>query len=780
MSDAPTAYIDIRARTARFKGALRGVRQALQATKVQMQAVSNMAKKMFLAAAAVAGVAGYSFIAFEKRMARVKALTGATADEFKRLQESARALGKATVFSANEAAEAMAAFALQGFKTNEIISAMRPTLDLAAAGQLDMAQASAITAGIMRGMKLDVSELSHVVDVLAKAATSSATDIPQLGEAMRMLGPIAQSAGVSLEEAIAIIRAFSDVMIRGGQAGTALRNILLRLQGGTREVAKGLETLGITIADSTGKLKPMADLIDEFNAKLSRMTDVQRSATIMQIAGMRAAAGFTEILSLGGDRIRQYTKELQDSGGTAKRIADIQLATLAGKFKLITSAATELGIKLGEKFAPVLEVITSRITTLIGIIDKWAEGMTLNIADKVGQVIDKIIRWIAENKKLIVEIGKWTAVFGAAAIAVNILLGALIKVVAAAVAIGSHPVLAAIGALAAGIGVAELAALRLRAALRASSEESKRFAEAQSKLKAAQTAAALATTPEEKTKALRTAAIEAAKLIEMEKARIATEERMIAKEKESMAHKYATPEWIAEAKERVASAEALRDSAARRLKHWQAVERRIETALEASTLAETTKATQDATDAERKHTDAIKDGYVSAKDIQKAEEKLYQTRKKQRAQELEALYAEMDLLNQIALITGEATQAEVWKEELNRQELTNEQVERRVGLMKELAALREKEESRKKSEAEKSRAQYVSLTGLHRAIQLAAVGGKGGAAAHAANTATATKGTETNTAIVKRNTGESKTILQRILDEIVMVKEQLPLVGAFG
>src|SRR5690606_12326139 len=132
-------------------------------------------------------------------------------------------------FSASQAADAMGNFAQAGFKVNEIMGAIGPTLDLAAAGQLDMATASDITAKVMRGMGIEATELTGVVDVLAKAFSTSNTDLQMLGEAMKYVGPVAKSSGKDLNEVVASLQVLSDAGLQASLAGTSLRGIISRL-----------------------------------------------------------------------------------------------------------------------------------------------------------------------------------------------------------------------------------------------------------------------------------------------------------------------------------------------------------------------------------------------------------------------------------------------------------------------------------------------------------------------------------------------------------------------
>lgn len=378
------AIIDLVARDKRFQPVMNRVLTTMRGVQARMEAVAATARKMLLVGTGLATGVIAVFGLFEKRMARVQALTQATAEEFAALSTEARRLGSATVFSASQAAQAMGAFAQQGFKANEIIKSMNATLALAAAGQLDMGQAAAITAGIMKSMKLPVEELTRVADVLAFTFTNSATDMIQLGEAMKSVGPVAAKAGFSLEEVTATIRAFSDVMIQGSAAGLALRNIILRLASQPSEVKKALSQLNVTIADSTGRMKPLARIIDEVSASMQNMSEVQQGAITTQLAGMRAAAAFTELLQLGGDTIREYTEENERAGGTVGRIAKQQMNNIIDKFKLLTSAVQEATIKIGEQFSPHVEALSGIVTELVGRfneLDKTTIGIGIVLAE---------------------------------------------------------------------------------------------------------------------------------------------------------------------------------------------------------------------------------------------------------------------------------------------------------------------------------------------------------------------------------------------------------------
>lgn len=147
---------------------------------------------------------------FEASMSRVSAITGATTEQFEALEKQAMELGATTVFSASQAAEGMSFLAMAGFDTNEILAAMPGVLNLAAAGQMDLARASDIASNILTGFQLSAEESGRVVDVMAKAMTTANTNIEQLGYAMKYVAPVAASVGLSIEETAAAVGKLSD------------------------------------------------------------------------------------------------------------------------------------------------------------------------------------------------------------------------------------------------------------------------------------------------------------------------------------------------------------------------------------------------------------------------------------------------------------------------------------------------------------------------------------------------------------------------------------------
>ncbi|WP_025336444.1 phage tail tape measure protein [Paenibacillus sabinae] len=302
---------------------------------------------------------------FEQAMAKVKAITQATGAEFERLREQAIQLGASTVFSASQAADAQALLAQAGFKTNDVMTALPGVLSLAAAGQMDLATTAGIASSVLNGFRLETEETGRVVDVLAKASIDSNADISDLGLSMKYVAPVAANMGLSIEEASAAVEALSNAGIRGEQAGTSLRAILLQLASPSEEAAFYMDKLGVSIQDSAGNVLPFAQIIGQMQGAFSRLTQAQQADVAATLVGQEAASGFLTLISNGQSTLESYTASLQNAGGTAEQVAGTQMDTLKGAANEMQSALESAGITVGDKFAPAVRLVVEQITGLI-------------------------------------------------------------------------------------------------------------------------------------------------------------------------------------------------------------------------------------------------------------------------------------------------------------------------------------------------------------------------------------------------------------------------------
>ncbi|MFE7462248.1 phage tail tape measure protein [Nocardiopsis terrae] len=302
---------------------------------------------------------------FEQQMNRVRAVTGATGSEFTDLTTLAQELGASTQYSASEAADAMGFLAMAGFETDTIMTALPGTLDLAAAGAIDLAEAADIASNILTGYGFQAEELGRVNDVLSKTFTSSNVNMTQLGYSFKYIAPIANSAGLQFEEVAAAVGLLGNAGIQGEQAGTTLRGAISRLIQPTGAVKELLDDLGVSVQDSSGQMRDLTDIFGQLEAAGATTSDM------VKIFGVEAGPGMMALLDQGVGTLEDFTAELENAGGTAQSIADIQMEGLNGALKEMKSAFE--GLLLAVADSGMLETVTGRVESLITVIQDLTE-----------------------------------------------------------------------------------------------------------------------------------------------------------------------------------------------------------------------------------------------------------------------------------------------------------------------------------------------------------------------------------------------------------------------
>ena len=384
---AARAYVELFADDSKLVRGLRRAQAKLNAFGKSVQHFGRQLLTIGTLAAVPLALSAQTFAQFESQMARVKALSGATGDQFARLETEAKRLGATTVFSASQAAEAMSYFALAGFDVDQILTAIGPTLDLAAAGQIEIAEAADIAAKIMAGMGIAAEDLGGAVDVMAKAMTTANTDLSMLGEAFKYVGPIAKSAGISLEEITAAIQLLSNAGVQGEMAGTTLRGMLLSLTSPSAEASKELQRLGVRVTDEAGNVRSLADILADLEGALSGVGSGEKLRVLGTIFPARQAAGAAELVAQGAEKLRAATAALGDASGTASQIAGTQLDTLKGDVTILLSALEGVAIAVGEAFGTELRTAVRGVTSFLSALGVWIGENKQVVLTTVGIVV---------------------------------------------------------------------------------------------------------------------------------------------------------------------------------------------------------------------------------------------------------------------------------------------------------------------------------------------------------------------------------------------------------
>jgi TP901 family phage tail tape measure protein len=292
-------------------------------------------------AVATAGLVVREISNFTQALSNARAMTNATAADMARLDKVTRDLGASTAFSATQVADAAAMLGQAGFSVDQIAKTLPATLDLAAAATIGMAQAADITAGAMAGFGIAAENSSQVADILAAVATGAKTDITGLGEAMKMVGPVAKSVGWTLGETTAILGVLANKNIEGSMAGTALKSVISSLVNPTKAATASINSLGLSVDD----IRPgMVDSVEIFKRLAAANLD---TTTAFQIFGERGAVGVLAVTDALKD-LDKMTGVVSKADGAARRMAEIKLDNLAGDFEQLTGALSELALKVGD------------------------------------------------------------------------------------------------------------------------------------------------------------------------------------------------------------------------------------------------------------------------------------------------------------------------------------------------------------------------------------------------------------------------------------------------
>ena len=335
---------------------------------------------------------------FDKAMSQVAATMGTTVDEIAELRDFALEMGKTTVFSATESADALNYMALAGYDAETSMGMLPTVLNLAASGNIDLARASDMVTDAQSALGLSIGQTEDMVDQWAKTASKSNTSVEQLGEAILTIGSTATMMAGGTDRLSTVLGILADNGIKGSEAGTHLRNMLLKLSAPTSEGAKAMEELGLEVFDSSGQMRDMQDIITDLGSALEGMSDEKKIQYISEIFNARDIGAVNALLQTSTDRWNELGGAIWDSAGAAEQMANTQLDNLAGDVTLLKSAWEGLQIEIADKLMPAARQLIQFVTKLIENFDTvgpivagvaTAFGV-LAVAINIGSIIRKV------------------------------------------------------------------------------------------------------------------------------------------------------------------------------------------------------------------------------------------------------------------------------------------------------------------------------------------------------------------------------------------------------
>jgi TP901 family phage tail tape measure protein len=461
------------------------------------------AKATGYAVVAALGYSAKAFIDFDAEMTESIAIMGNVSDAMRdKLEKGARDVAATTTFSAKKAAEAYFFLASSGLNATEALAAMPAVAKFAQAGMFDLATATEYLVDAQAALGLSVKNdaiknmenMVRVSDVLVKANILSNATVEQLADSLtNKAGGALRIVGKDIEEGTAVLAAFAKTGLKGQAAGTALYIILRDLQTAAIKNGDEFKKFGISVYDSTGNMRNMADIIGDLEGAFEGMSDKEKRATLRMLGFQdRSIASLQTLIGLSGE-IRNYEKELRNAGGTTETIAKKQLESFKNQLILIWHRTQNLAILLGSWLVPklfeagaavhdladkVVALLRGPFGTMGDIIHKirdafgslagpygvagfavilddlvGGEGRYIGFFTNVGDVIMDVFNFIKRNWEPIKVV--FLGLFGGAAVSILIAWAAALAgpVVGAVVLLGSilaSPI-ALLGALAAGL-----------------------------------------------------------------------------------------------------------------------------------------------------------------------------------------------------------------------------------------------------------------------------------------------------------------------------------------
>ena len=365
------------------------------------KAMDKVSGAMFGATAQMAGMAGIGFgifdavkgyADFEEEMSAVKAISGATGDEFNQLKEKAIQMGADTKYSALESAQAFRYMGMAGWKTGEMIDGIAGIMNLAAASGEDLAMTADIVTDSLSAFGLQAKDSSMFADVLSAAATSSNTNVALMGQTFKYAAPVAGALGYSVQDVAIAVGLMANQGIKGSESGTALRSMMTRMVKPTKESAAAMQTLGLNIVDANGKMRPFRDIMKDIRTGMSKLTPESKASVAAMLAGQEAMSGLLALVNSSDADFDKLAGAIDNSNGAAQNMANIRMDNLKGDLEQLSGDWDSFTTKImGGGIGGFREIVQG--------IDNWFAGFADNVETNglnVKSILDGITSAIKE------------------------------------------------------------------------------------------------------------------------------------------------------------------------------------------------------------------------------------------------------------------------------------------------------------------------------------------------------------------------------------------------
>lgn len=307
---------------------------------------------------------------FEEGMSGIKAVSGASSKEMQELQALAMKMGAETKYSAKEAATGIEELIKAGVSVGDILNGgLKGALSLAAAGELELGEAAEIASTALNAFKADNLSVGKAADILAGAANASATSVQEMKFSLSACAAVASSVGLSFKDTSTAIAVFAQNGLKGSDAGTSLKTMLMNLQPSTKAQATLFKQLGLTTKegtsaffDASGRLKSMADIAGLLRSSMKGLTDAQRLQAMQTMFGSDAIRAANILYKEGAEGIQKMQQEMGKT--TAAQVAAERMNNFKGALEQLKGSLETLGISFSQVMLPYLKKAAECLTEL--------------------------------------------------------------------------------------------------------------------------------------------------------------------------------------------------------------------------------------------------------------------------------------------------------------------------------------------------------------------------------------------------------------------------------
>ena len=325
---------------------------------------------------------------FSSTMASIKVNAGIGEKALGSLSDLAVQLGQDTVFSANEAAEAMLELSKGGMSAAQIkAGALKSALNLAATEGIALDDSAKIVARTLKTFGMNAGDANKAVDMLAGGSLASTAGVQDLADALKYVGTTAKTSGYNLSDTVTALAALTDSGIDSTTAGTALNRMLLGLTLGTEKASKTADELGLSFTDAKGNLLPMVDVVKRLRDTFDGMSTSQRNNDLKKLFGVEGMRAANVLIDEGVRGWNKY-KDAVDKSGQAAKMADARMSGTKGALERLSGSVETAQLKLGKALAPAVQSVADGLSDNLGPAMDGAIDLGGDLVDAIEPLAD--------------------------------------------------------------------------------------------------------------------------------------------------------------------------------------------------------------------------------------------------------------------------------------------------------------------------------------------------------------------------------------------------------